>query len=352
VTTTVKRTGGGRFDKTDQPLFFSAGAHVSVESVTTVNTRVKKTAGGTFNPDDQPMYFAAGGGLGDVKSYAPPYLLVAVNELPTAASEAGLLEPILETGFPVLLDSGIFWLTNEHKRAHGCTMDEALALAPEEIDGFEGLYARYTELYHRYINRLWGVIELDQGGAVNKRRTRARLEADGIRPIPVYHPLNDGWDYFDELACGYDRICFGNIVQASAQARLRLLHTLWERHRAYPDLWVHVLGLTVSEQAFAFPFESCDSSTWISPLRWPAVRTESAFLHRTADLGPAFAYKVGSEVPGQTWDDGVRMCAEAIRAMNLVWREARQRVEDLTGQGIHPRFVSGERPPCASDRMG
>ena len=341
----VKKTAGGTFDPSDDPMFFSAAAHVTVESVTTAKERVKRTAGGTFKPEDAPYYFAAGGGLGDVKSYAPPYLLVAVNELPTEAAERNLLQPILDTGFPVLLDSGIFWLTNEHKRAHGVTMDEALALAPEEIDGFEDLYARYTTLYHRYVDRLWGVIELDQGGAVNKRRTRARLEAEGIAPIPVYHPLNDGWDYFDELACQYDRICYGNIVQASGEARLRLLHTLWERHRAYPDLWVHVLGLTASEQMYAMPTESCDSSTWISPLRWPSVKTESAMLHRTAELGPAFAYKIGSTEPGKEWDDGVRMCAEAIRHMNMVWRETAARIEELTGQPRHPDYLPGERPP-------
>lgn len=338
----VKRTAGGTFDPDDKPVFFSAGAHLSVESAT---ANRKRTAGGTFDPADSPMFFAAGGGLGDVASYAPPYLLVAVNELPTASSEATLLQPILDTGFPILLDSGIFYLTNEHKRAHGTTMDEALALAPEEIDGFEELYTRYVELVTRYQDRLWGVIELDQGGAVNKRRTRARLEAEGITPIPVYHPLNDGWEYFDELACEYDRICLGNIVQAGAMARLQLLHTVWERHRAYPDLWIHVLGLTASEQMFAMPFESCDSSTWLSPLRWPAVRTESAMLKRSGDLGVKFAYKVGSEEPGETWDDGVRMCAEAIRAMNTVWRHAAGRIGELTGQSRLPAYLSGERPP-------
>ena len=62
-----------------------------------------------------------------------------------------------------------------------------------------------------------------------------QAESLGLKPIPVYHPLLDGWDYFDELAAQYDRICFGNIVQAPAATRIRLLHTLWERHRRYPD---------------------------------------------------------------------------------------------------------------------
>ena len=62
------------------------------------------------------------------------------------------------------------------------------------------------------------------------------LEQMGLRPIPVYHPFNDGWDYFDYLAERYDRICFGNVVQADRETRKRLVATAWERHRKYPHL--------------------------------------------------------------------------------------------------------------------
>ena len=61
-------------------------------------------------------------------------------------------------------------------------------------------------------------VEVDQGGRENKIKTRARLEKMGLRPIPVYHPLNDGWDYFDYLAENYDRICMGNVVNAEASS--------------------------------------------------------------------------------------------------------------------------------------
>jgi hypothetical protein len=47
-----------------------------------------------------------------------------------------------------------------------------------------------------YADRLSGYTELDQGGRDHKRRTRTRLHDLGLNPIPVYHPFNDGWDYF------------------------------------------------------------------------------------------------------------------------------------------------------------
>lgn len=119
-------------------------------------------------------------------------------------------------------------------------------------------------------DRLWGAIELDQGGVEHKPRTRARIEEEfGITPIPVYHPLLDGWDYYDDLASGYDRICFGNLVKASPPLRLRLVHTASERARGYPYLWTHLLGVYPNENVLAMPLRgSCDSSSWLTSERW------------------------------------------------------------------------------------
>lgn len=226
-----------------------------------------KTGGGRFDPEDRNIYFLAGSW-----TYLPRrYYLVAVNDVMEGPKEETLLARPIRDGSFVFLDSGIFNLTNRHMRETGCTMDQALALAPEQINGFDTLYDKYVELVRKYESDLWGYIELDQGGMENKIRTRARLEAEGLRPIPVYHPLNDGWDYFDELAQKYDRICFGNIVQASLPVRIKLLHTMWERRRRYPHLWIHVLGLTINEQFVAISSDSCDSSSWMSGLRWERV---------------------------------------------------------------------------------
>ena len=200
--------------------------------------------------------------------------LIAVNEMCDVGTgkilKAGreLLDKLIEHNARILLDSGIFWLTNAHKRAHGMSMDAALALPPDQIDGFEGLWAAYTNLAEVYGDHVWGMIELDQGGAVNKRITRAKLRDLGINPMPVYHPLNDGWDYLDELIEDTDRMCMGNIVQASPPVRVRLLHMLAARHARNPELFVHVLGLSPNAYTNAFPSDSCDSSSWSATSRW------------------------------------------------------------------------------------
>lgn len=292
---------------------------------------VKRTGGGLFDPTEKGIMFAAG-----AASSLPRRYLVAVNDLYGEGGDR-VLESLLDRGHTVLLDSGIFNLTNEHMGATGVTMDEALRLAPDEITGFDRLFDRYVEIATKYGDRLWGYIELDQGGAENKRRTRARLESLGLTPMPVYHPLVDGWDYFDELARGYDRMCMGNVVQASQHVRERLVHTLWERHRAYPDLWVHVLGLTVNEWCAPCPPDSCDSSTWVTGLRYPSVSLGSTALRRLGQItDPAFRYDATADAVASNWNlDGVPahgttdwhsasgMYCDEMEFVNLGWRQLR-----------------------------
>lgn len=312
---------------------------------------VKKTGGGAYDPSSRQLYFAAGTAWtpGSPVNW-PPNILVAVNDLSSETAERVRLRSHLDRGRRVLLDSGIFWLAQQHRRTRNCSLAESLTLAPEDMDGFAELYDRYVKLVHRYGDRLWGFVELDQGGAVNKRRTRARLEADGITPMPVYHPINDGWDYFDELASGYDRIAMGNVVHAKRGARLRLMHTLWERHRAYPDLWVHVLGITANEWCLAAPPDSCDSSAWLAAVRFPRVITETVQMRPARALGPGFAYDVDDpEAPGRDRTAAYSMCADGVRALNLVWQHATAQTDALLQQPGHPAYLPGEQPLTPQD---
>jgi hypothetical protein len=254
---------------------------------------VKRTSGGTYDPDAGLLYFIASNPTA-VEATPHPNLLVAVNELETAKN-LDTFDRMLDSGRRVFLDSGIFNLANAHARAHGVSHDVGLSMAPELIDGFDRLWDRYGTIVTKYADRLWGAVELDQGGVVNKRRIRARIEQEfGIVPMPVYHPLLDGWDYYDELAQGYDRICFGNIVKASPPLRLRLTHTASERARAYPYLWQHFLGLTPNENLIALPYRgSCDSSSWLTLCRWQPSWRAFAMQRSVSDY-PSEMWPVGS----------------------------------------------------------
>lgn len=242
----------------------------------------------------------------DLGAECHDWLLIAVNELEAATSVAQVKRHA-EAGKHVFIDSGVFNLTNVHARRHNVCMDEALTLAPEQIDGFEDLFVRYVELVRDLGDKIWGYIEIDQGGRENKIKTRAKLEALGLRPIPVYHPFNDGWDYFDHLAENYDRICLGNVVQADIETRKRLIATAWERRRRYPNLWIHALGLTPSVLTTAFPINSCDSSTWVSANRWGLHSAQSA-NKKCWETGKGLAHDRDRANGAQGgWDDSVRL---------------------------------------------
>ena len=166
---------------------------------------MKQTAG-SWNPDERNIYFIAS----DTDTLREglqthPYILCAINEITNEKDLSWLTESAKNPDVRLFIDSGVFALANGHAVAHKISMDEALALAPTEIDGFDELYKRYCSIIETLGELVWGYIEIDQGGRENKKITRAKLEARGFRPIPVYHPFNDGWDYFDELASEYDR---------------------------------------------------------------------------------------------------------------------------------------------------
>jgi len=282
-----------------------------------------KHTGGNWDPDNWPCYFLASGtGSLNAAYSGHPWVLVAVDAMLTDGAYRNArkhMDRWLADGVHVLVDSGIFWLTNEHKRAHGMTMDQALALHPNEIDGFYTLFDRYLNVCRDYGDVVWGYVELDQGGQERKRETRARLEDEfGLAPIPVCHPLNDGREYMDELMAGYDRICFGNIVQANRPTRLRLLHLMWEARARHPDTWVHLLGLTPSELSLAFPAQSADSSSWLATINWPhSIGGERSMLKQVSGFPRNHAYR---RADSDSYNEAKRQAAYGCAGMQATWR--------------------------------
>lgn len=335
------KTGGGAFDPQEKNIYFIALSPCQQQSYSDKELQMIKTAGGTFDSKEENIYFIASN-VDRLVPGAPvhDYLLVAVNELKTQ-KELMHLDGWISSGKKVFIDSGIFNLTNDHKRKHGITMDQALSLPPDQIDGFDNLFERYVEIVTKYQDHCWGYIELDQGGRKNKIKTRERLEALGLKPIPVYHPLNDGWDYFDYLAERYDRICFGNVVQADRFTRKRLITTAWERHRKYPDLWIHLLGFTPNEWLNALPINSGDSSSWLSAVRWSGYK-ERSMGASFGDMPKNFQYELGSDRDSETGSRmGTRMAAYGSFINQKNWRNHIRTLENM-GFEIYPALKDQE----------
>lgn len=261
---------------------------------------MKRTSGGTYKPDEEYSYFLATSptrhnesvnALPHENIHRHRHLLVAVNEL-ESRSQFDHLDRLIDDGLQLFIDSGVFSLAMTHARIHSITHNEALSLAPEEVDGFEELLERYYLVAQRYKDRIWGMVEVDQGGPTVKPLTRARIEKEsGIIPIPVWHPLLDGIDYYHDLVANYDRICVGNLVKANPSLRLRILTAVSELSRANPSTWHHLLGVTPSELTFALPVKgSSDSSTWLNGVRWPQGWGSKSMGKRIALFGPDYSY--------------------------------------------------------------
>lgn len=293
---------------------------------------VKETTGGAFDPEAPTQYFIASN-PSQMLRVPHEYVLVAVNELDTP-KQRETLDRILDTGKKVFLDSGIFNLAMSHARKHDVSHDVGLSMPPEEIDGFSELWDLYGTIATTYADRIWGIVELDQGGVEHKPRTRARIEDEfGITPIPVYHPLLDGWTYYDDLAREYDRICFGNIVKASPPLRLRLAHTAYERGRQYPYLWTHLLGMTPNQNVLSMRMRgSLDSSSWLAPARWPHSWRTPAMLKALAPMPPTMWAHSGTDSDNYDRDKLEDVCGTQAAALQMTF--------DHTTLDTHPAAES------------
>lgn len=283
-------------------------------------TELKRTGGEQFDPNDENVYFLASGvnqlsnAVGTHK-----HLLIAVNEI--AGDKE--IERILswgEKGTKLFLDSGVFNLSVSYAKSNGISMDQALTTDPSEMPGFDELFEKYLKCVERLAPILWGYIEIDLGGRENKIKTRNRIESLGLSPIPVYHPFSDGWDYFDYLAQRYDRICFGNVVQANSTTRKRLLATAWERRQKYPNLWIHLLGMTPNQYLNAYPINSADSSSWLCNVRWTSSDMEKSALQSVGRMPRAMAYVLGENTSDVGADKAVRCSAYRYQLHLRNWR--------------------------------
>lgn len=198
--------------------------------------------------------------------------LFAVNYL----NKTGIayVEKLIGLKKNVLIDSGVFALASDYSRKTGIPISDAITRDPESMDGFKDLFGRYVEIIKRFEKDLWGYIELDLGGQENKIRIRGELEKLGLKPIPVYHPLNDDYSYFDHLCENYNRIAIGNLVSVNNKNKRKILWDINKRRAKYPGVRIHFLGFSMSADCFNIRVDSCDSSEFSGVFRWATVRSK------------------------------------------------------------------------------
>jgi hypothetical protein len=194
------------------------------------------------------------------------------NRLTNTDKFTEVLDNCTRAGTDVLVDSGAFTLVMAYVKANGGNPQavfsaDSTTTTPEFIH-LDNLYRRFL---HKFGSRLWGYIEMDVGTTQKRRETRASYIAEGLKPIPVFRPGADGWEYFEELLGSYDRVCFGGAVKMSRSARTLMLYEASKIMHRYPHCSVHVLGSKPSRELTSLGFHTSDSTTYLNLGRYALV---------------------------------------------------------------------------------
>lgn len=185
-------------------------------------------------------------------------------------------------GLHFFLDSGVFTFCHDYGRKHNIPGTFVFSFPESEFD--PGILQSYEKHYGEYVARikhlLWGAVEIDLGTLAERKARRARMRENyGVVTIPVYRPECDPFEELEKLMASYDRICLPVTVKfLPAEVRWALVSRIVELQRTkYPYCYLHVLGSAPVHQwaSIAMQSGSCDSSSWIAPVRYGTRPTYS-----------------------------------------------------------------------------
>jgi len=127
--------------------------------------------------------------------------------------------------------------------------------------------ASYVKWLRKNMAHIGAYANLDViGDAKASARNQAVLEAEGLDPIPAFHYGSDPAE-FDRLVERYPRIALGGLVPMLKRPALIVpfLDDLFDRGlKRRPGLKIHGFGVTTWDLMVRYPWDSVDSSSWVS----------------------------------------------------------------------------------------
>jgi len=151
-------------------------------------------------------------------------------------------------------------------------------------------------------------------------RNLSALERRGLSPLPVFH-LGEPLSLLDDLVSGYDHVGIGRGPGIGFLGMWRLLETIFDRYsdsRGRPLLRFHGFRMTERRLIARFPFDSVDSTTWISGAAYDELPTDSGRARGFSFLSPSLKSRI--------WLDFFDHCPKAVR-----FNRARSRMTCLSG---------------------
>lgn len=114
------------------------------------------------------------------------------------------------------------------------------------------------------------------GDPLQTYRNQLEMEARGVKPLPCFHAGEDE-RYLEWYVQNYEYITLGGMVGSSTQQLMIWLDRMWDRYlvdgSGRPRLKVHGFGITSIPIMQAYPWHSCDSSSWIQTAAFGGITT-------------------------------------------------------------------------------
>lgn len=144
----------------------------------------------------------------------------------------------------------------------------------------------YVEKYVQFINQhnIERFFELDIDSVVGYERVkeyRAYIEQKtGKKCIPVWHKTR-GMDDYLETVKNYEYVAIGGIVTKEITRKQWRYFPYLIREAKKQKAKVHGLGFTATSELHKYPFDSIDSTSWLSASRFGTVQTFSNGIIKT-----------------------------------------------------------------------
>lgn len=171
---------------------------------------------------------------------------------------------IKEDNAKVFLDSGAF-----------SALSLNVTITVEEYCNY--IYKNFDIL--RCEDGAWMASVLDGiGDAHLTRKNQQEMEdrLPGFKPMPCFH-MGEPEEYLKEYVAKYPYITLGGLVGASTKQLMTWLDRIWDRFlvdgAGNPLCKVHGFGITAVPIMEAYPWYSCDSSSWIQTAAFGGITT-------------------------------------------------------------------------------
>lgn len=222
------------------------------------------------------------------------------------------------------LEGTTFWERLNEREQHICTnlphilesyhyihqqiYVDAIRKAEERVFLDSGAFSAHTlgvqikvEDYCDYIHRNRDIIRVEDGNLMasvldgigdplQTYRNQLQMEALGVRPLPCFH-FGEDERYLEWYVQNYDYITIGGMVGKSVPQLMTWLDRVWNKHMVdgsgNPRLKVHAFGITSIPIMEAYPWYSCDSSSWIQMSSFGTILLPDHGAVKVSDKSPS-----------------------------------------------------------------